>query len=190
MNYRDICEKIYWKLQSKIAPTLKYSMEIYESALNECLNDNCIWLDLGCGHQLLPHWRYEQECKLVGCTSYIVGLDYDFNSLKEHKTIQKRIRGDICRLPFDDGCFDIVTSNMVFEHLKDPTIHLQEIHRVLKPGGLLLFHTPNALSCGTIAAKLIPETIKDKLVYFLEGRKEEDIFPTYYQINTSNINFN
>lgn len=186
MGYRDICFKIYWKLQSKIVPTLKYSQAIYERVLKECLNKNCKWLDLGCGHHLLPPWRYEQEYQLVGCTSYIVGIDYDFLSLKKHKTIQKRVRGDISHLPFDEGCFDIVTSNMVFEHLKDPTIQIKEIHRVLKPGGVLLFHTPNALSYGTITAKLIPENIKDKLVFLLQKRKEEDIFPAYYKINSSN----
>ena len=189
MTYRDICFQIYWKLKSIIAPTLKYSQSIYEGALRSCVNkscvnDDCKWLDLGCGHHLLPPWRYEEECKLVGCKCSIVGLDYDFDSLKKHRSIKKRIRGDISFLPFDDDCFDLVTSNMVFEHLKAPMIQLKEINRVLKPGGTLLFHTPNALSYGMRAAKLIPEPIKKKLVWLLEGRKEEDVFPAYYKINT------
>ncbi|MFQ5752951.1 MAG: class I SAM-dependent methyltransferase [bacterium] len=185
MGYRDICYQIYWKLESKIAPTLKYSQAIYESVLNEYIHENCKWLDLGCGHNLLPPWRYEQERQLVGRTNYLVGLDYDFNSLKKHKTIQKRIRDDINHLPFDDGFFDIVTSNMVFEHLKEPLIQIKEIHRVLKPGGVLLFHTPNSFSYSTILAKLIPESIKGQLVWLLQDRKEEDVFPAYYRINTS-----
>jgi ubiquinone/menaquinone biosynthesis C-methylase UbiE len=189
MSYRDICFQIYWKLKSIIAPTLKYSQSIYEDALkscvnSSCINDDCKWLDLGCGHHLLPPWRYEEECKLVGCKCSIVGLDYDFNSLKKHRSIQKRIRGDISFLPFGDGCFDLVTSNMVFEHLEDPMIQLREINRVLKPGGTLLFHTPNALSYGTMAGKIIPEPIKNKLAWLLQGRKPEDIFPTYYRINS------
>jgi SAM-dependent methyltransferase len=190
MGYRGICFQIYWKLKSKIAPTLKYSQSIYEDALKSCVSnccvyDDCKWLDLGCGHHLLPPWRHEEESKLVGCKCSIVGLDYDFNSLKKHRSIKKRIRGDISFLPFEDGCFDLVTSNMVFEHLTDPMIQLKEIHRVLKPGGTLLFHTPNALSYGARAGKLIPEPIKDKIVWLLQGRKPEDIFPTYYRINSS-----
>lgn len=186
MGYRDICFKMYWKLESKIAPNLKHSQEMYESILKKSLNENCKWLDLGCGHRLLPPWRYEQELQLAGCTSDILGLDYNLHSLKKHKTIQKRIRGEIGYLPFSDGIFDIVTANMVFEHLKDPSIQMKEIHRVLKPGGVLLFHTPNATSYVTIIAKLIPDAIKDKLVWLLQKRKEEDVFPAYYKVNSLN----
>ncbi|HMS12226.1 MAG TPA: class I SAM-dependent methyltransferase [Microthrixaceae bacterium] len=40
------------------------------------------------------------------------------------------------RLPWDVGTFDVVWSHSVFEHLRDPGATLDEIHRVLKPGGL------------------------------------------------------
>lgn len=184
MNYWDFCYKIYWKLQSVIAPSLTYSQTIYESVLRECIHRDHKWLDLGCGHQLLPPWRLEQEKGITQSTKEIVGLDYDFESLKKHRTIHKRVRGDITRLPFKDSAFDIVTSNMVFEHLDDPDAQLREIRRILKPGGTLLFHTPNALSYATLAAKLIPESVKDRLVYLLQKRKEEDVFPAYYKINS------
>jgi ubiquinone/menaquinone biosynthesis C-methylase UbiE len=185
MDYRNVCFKIYRKLQSLIAPNLKYSQSIYEGVLNEVLSNNCSWLELGCGHQILPPWRYEQEQKLTKRTIHIVGLDYDFNSLQKHKTIDKRVRGDIGQLPFGNAHFDIVTSNMVFEHLKNPAIQLEEIFRVLKPGGILVFHTPNVFSYDTIAAMVIPEIIKAKLVWFFQGRAEEDVFPAYYKINTT-----
>jgi len=186
MGYRDICYRIYRKLQSLIVPTLKYSQSIYEDILKSCVKNDYTWLDLGCGHNLLPPWRYEEERKLVGCIYNIVGLDYDIISLEKHKSIQKRIRGDISFLPFRNDCIDLATSNMVFEHLKDPLIQLKEINRVLKPGGTLLLHTPNAISYGPIAARIIPEPIKEKIVWILEGRKEEDVFPAYYRINTKN----
>jgi hypothetical protein len=32
--------------------------------------------------------------------------------------------------------------------------------------------------------RLIPEALKNKLIYLLQGRKEEDVFPTYYKINS------
>lgn len=40
--------------------------------------------------------------------------------------------------PFDDDSFDVVCSNMVFEHLPDVEPALAEIRRVLKPGGVFL----------------------------------------------------
>lgn len=42
------------------------------------------------------------------------------------------------RLPFRDASFDIVTSNVVFEHLAHPAPALAELARVLRPDGLLL----------------------------------------------------
>lgn len=46
-------------------------------------------------------------------------------------------------LPFADNSFDIVHSNHVFEHLEDPMLAVQEIRRVLKPGGLVFIEVPN-----------------------------------------------
>ena len=44
---------------------------------------------------------------------------------------------DIRELPFPDGSFDAVYSSAVLEHLPDPVQAFQEIHRVLKPEGLI-----------------------------------------------------
>ena len=49
------------------------------------------------------------------------------------------------RLPFADASFDVVVSNHVIEHVRDQALHLSEIHRVLKPGGLVYLAPPNRL---------------------------------------------
>lgn len=50
-------------------------------------------------------------------------------------------------LPFDDGTFDGVLFNELFEHLRiDPIFTLRQVLRVLKPGGQLLLSTPNLRS--------------------------------------------
>ena len=50
------------------------------------------------------------------------------------------------RLPFEAGSFDIVISHHVIEHVADQGMHLAEIRRVLKPGGLAYLATPNGAS--------------------------------------------
>lgn len=46
-------------------------------------------------------------------------------------------------LPFEDDSFDVVSSFQVIEHLDDLSAYLGEIARVVKPGGSVLFTTPN-----------------------------------------------
>jgi len=48
------------------------------------------------------------------------------------------IEADITRLAFEDGSFDIVTSNLMLHHVVDWPAALDEARRVLRPGGLLL----------------------------------------------------
>jgi len=45
--------------------------------------------------------------------------------------------GSIYEIPFSDTSFEVVFANAVFEHLREPLEALAEIHRVLKPGGMV-----------------------------------------------------
>jgi GT2 family glycosyltransferase/SAM-dependent methyltransferase len=53
------------------------------------------------------------------------------------------ITGDATHLPFSDGFFDVVTMFDVLEHIPDETLAAREAMRVLRPGGWLLFSSPN-----------------------------------------------
>lgn len=50
---------------------------------------------------------------------------------------------DALDLPFANDVFDVVFCGETIEHLIDPDHLLDEMHRVLKPGGLLILTTPN-----------------------------------------------
>ena len=56
------------------------------------------------------------------------------------------VKADICDLPFDDNIFDVVFCNHVLEHITDDTKAMQELYRVLKPGGMGIFQIPQDLS--------------------------------------------
>jgi SAM-dependent methyltransferase len=49
---------------------------------------------------------------------------------------------DALRIPFADGTFDGVTAIAVLEHVLEPERAVAEIHRVLRPGGIVLAETP------------------------------------------------
>lgn len=52
-------------------------------------------------------------------------------------------RVDGTMLPFGAGSFDVVVSFDVFEHIPDSDAHLEEVSRVVTPGGWYLIQTPN-----------------------------------------------
>ena len=69
------------------------------------------------------------------------------------------VKADICDLPFDDHIFDVVFCNHVLEHITDDTKAMQELYRVLKPGGMGIFQIPQDLSRTTTFED---DTITDK----------------------------
>ncbi len=59
------------------------------------------------------------------------------------------VKADICNLPFDDASFDVIFCNHVLEHIPNDTKALQEMYRILKPGGWGVFQIPQDLKRAT-----------------------------------------
>ena len=55
------------------------------------------------------------------------------------------VKADICNLPFQDDSFDVILCNHVLEHIPDDTKAMQELYRVMKPGGWGIFQIPQDL---------------------------------------------
>jgi SAM-dependent methyltransferase len=62
------------------------------------------------------------------------------------------VKADICNLPFQDNDYDLILCNHVLEHIPDDTKAMQELYRVLKPGGMGIFQIPQDLSRATTFA--------------------------------------
>jgi 2-polyprenyl-3-methyl-5-hydroxy-6-metoxy-1,4-benzoquinol methylase len=94
-------------------------------------------LDIGCGRGMLARSLVESGFKVLAT---------DFSGDATHgidPRIELRISASIAEAGFEDASFDAVVIWHVFEHLSDPSTALQEIHRVLKPGGRLFIAVPN-----------------------------------------------
>jgi SAM-dependent methyltransferase len=48
------------------------------------------------------------------------------------------VRADATTIPFQDNVFDAVVAINVLDHLPDPRAALRAVHRVLRPGGVLI----------------------------------------------------
>lgn len=56
------------------------------------------------------------------------------------------VKADICKLPFKNNTYDIIFCNHVLEHIPDDKKAMEEIFRVLKPGGMAILQIPQDLS--------------------------------------------
>jgi ubiquinone/menaquinone biosynthesis C-methylase UbiE len=171
-------------MQRVIAPGLRYSQEVYEDALDDLVFSTTRWLDVGCGHHILPEWRTSAEDRLVSRAALVVGIDPDADAVAKHRSIRMIHIGSADNLPFSESSFDLVTANMVVEHMTDPVKNFNEIRRVLSPGGKFLFHTPNLKGYVTAFARSLPSFVKPPLARVLDGRVEADVYPAHYRCNT------
>ena len=56
------------------------------------------------------------------------------------------VKADICNLPFENDLYDVILCNHVLEHIPNDTKAMQELYRVLKPGGMAILQIPQDLS--------------------------------------------
>jgi len=83
-----------------------------------------------------------EQCFLK-CFKNLKNLDYTTTDLESPIA---DVKADICNLPFEDNSYDIILCNHVLEHIPDDTKAMQELYRVLKPGGYGVFQIPQDLS--------------------------------------------
>ncbi|MDQ6706302.1 MAG: class I SAM-dependent methyltransferase [Acidobacteriota bacterium] len=175
--------RAYQSLANKIIPGNRHSQVVFYEWLQQVVTPESSWLDLGCGRRILPAWMDVDESVLVAQCRLAVGIDLDLSSLISNRILRDRVLGNLEQAPFDSEVFDIVTANMVVEHLANPVDVLREIKRVLRPGGRFLFHTPNRKALPIGIAAHTPDLVKMGLVRLLEQRRSEDVFPTHYRMN-------
>jgi len=159
--------------------------EAYATLIAEHLTPETRWLDAGTGSRILEEDLDALENWLVQHSGMTVGMDV---CVTQHLNIRALVGGSIYDLPFADSSFDLVTCNVVMEHLGEPKKALAEVARVLVRGGALVINTPNLWNYGVLAnailSKVLPEQWRLALVRASDSRESEDIFPVRYRANT------
>ncbi len=56
------------------------------------------------------------------------------------------VKADICNLPFKDNSYDVIFCNHVLEHIPDDVKAMEELFRILKPGGMGILQIPQDLN--------------------------------------------
>jgi SAM-dependent methyltransferase len=98
-------------------------------------------VDLGCssGYLLEDLRQFRGFQRVVGLDFLYIGLQLARRSLSDASLLQ----GDACALPFANSCFDALVSANLLEHVPNDLEALQEMRRVLKPGGTAAIVVPS-----------------------------------------------
>jgi SAM-dependent methyltransferase len=103
-------------------------------------------LDWGCGYGQVVDLLSRAGVDVVAF-DYRPDVEEGMRPLERYPHLPVRLSPDPRHLPFDDGSFDAVLSCGVLEHVEDPDASLEEIKRVLVPGGTLyVYKLPNRSS--------------------------------------------
>lgn len=110
-------------------------LEMIQSAAGDRIRGRL--LENGCGVGL-----YLEHLNPLGCET--VGLEYELPRALEAKAKAANVIGAAGEnLPFPVESFDLILSNEVIEHVIDDRKAVQEMVRVLVPGGRLILFCPN-----------------------------------------------
>lgn len=167
----DLSERLLRRFYS----SHKHPYRVYEAHVDRRLRSTDVVLDAGCGRTLPVLQKY------VGRAARLIGID--LVTFSDVIPGVETFNADLSNLPLQDCCIDLIISRSVFEHLPDPDKVHSEFARVLRPGGAVIFLTPNMWDYGSLAARLIPNAFHGKIVRYVEGRDEEDTFPVAYRTN-------
>lgn len=174
----------YADLKQLLAPGLRYAQDIYQEVVSRYVNEDTTWLDAGCGWHLLPPWKVEAERTLVARARVAFGVDGDERALGKHRTMHMLAVSDLEHLPLAAASVNLITCNVVIEHLRRPSRVFAEFARVLQRGGRAIVHTPNVYSHFVLAARCLPRSLKVRLESRLGGRDAVDIYPAHYRANS------
>jgi SAM-dependent methyltransferase len=114
------------------------------------------------------------------------GLDVD-EACRGNKHLRKAYVYDGGRWPMADESYDAVVCNYVLEHIATPAETVREICRVLRPGGVFLFRTPNRWHYVSLVSRFTPHWFHERVANRLRNLSDEaeDPYPTYYRMNSA-----
>lgn len=165
------------------------TIEFY-GRINSILSPDMTVLDLGAGR---AEWFEDGKCEykrqlqlLKGKVKEVIATDVA-PAVLSNRACDRSILMSENKICLPDSSVDIVIADWVLEHIKAPMEFKSEVDRVLKPGGYFFARTPHGASYLSIAARLVPNRLHSIVLKKIQpDRKAQDVFPTFYRLNSLN----
>ncbi len=150
--------------------------QLFRQCIETYIDDDSILLDLGAGSGIVEAMNF--RCRVHRAC----GIDLDERVLANPFLDEAKVACG-SSIPYLNNAFDVVIADNVLEHLEKPVDVFAEIVRVLKPGGVFLFKTPNRWHYVALIASLSPHWFHS-FVNRWRGRPDSQFFPTLYRANS------
>ncbi len=165
-----------WKKIRATYPEFRTGGDFYRDFLKRHLHADAVVLDAGCGDGGIL-------AEFATVPKKIIGVDQNKELLEKNSVVHEKFVANLENLPFENNSIDVIVSQFVLEHVENPEKVFKELFRVLKPGGVFIFLTPNMLNPVMALSKILPHFVH----HFLRTtilKKQEETHPTYYKVNT------
>ena len=147
MSHRRDCQADFYascaairRRDRRIGRAKKIIRVLQQYLLQDLSQSVCV--DVGCSAGVIT-------AQLAPMFGMIVGIDYDPTGLAaigpQDKAKASFVRSDASCLPLAGGSVDVVICAQVYEHVPDDVALVEEIRRILSPGGYCFFSGPNWL---------------------------------------------
>jgi SAM-dependent methyltransferase len=138
-------------------------------------------LEAGCGR----HW----PLSLKGVSYTLTGIDLDRSALEIRKAkyndLDEIVAGDLRTAELAPGKYDVIYNSFVLEHIEDARLVMENFHRWLKPGGILILRVPDRDSVYGFFTRITPHWLHVYYKKYFQGKPNAGKpgfgpYPTYY----------
>ncbi|MDQ3985626.1 MAG: methyltransferase domain-containing protein [Actinomycetota bacterium] len=114
-------------------PLQRYWQRRRFTIIQEFVSESGSVLDVGCG-----------TSRIIQTLPHVVGMDVAIRKLRWLRSPGRPlVQGTLTHLPFRDHAFDALVCSEVIEHIPREQVRIEELIRVLSPGGTLILGTPD-----------------------------------------------
>jgi len=164
-----------------VAIELKSDIEKQLAKLNKSLNSFDNILDFGCGcGRITQRLLDAAKPQLYGCDIDSKMISWDQKHIPQVKFTVNASRPPLI---YEDDSFDLIIAVSVFSHLNEEYqfLWLEELSRILKPGGLLFItiHGKHAIELIN-PSSYVKEVFLKKGFVFTNNPVSEELFPEFY----------